>query len=44
MKKNDIELIKSMLVTKKELDLATKNFEHASRRTYRLLHISNESK
>lgn len=32
MKKNDIELIKCMLITKKELELANKNFEHASRR------------
>ena len=33
MKKNDIELIKCLLVTKKELELANENFEHASRRT-----------
>lgn len=32
MSKSDIELIKSMLVTKKELDLANRNFEQASRR------------
>lgn len=44
MKKSDMELIKSMLVTKKELDVANKNFEHASRRTNRLLCLSNESK
>ncbi len=30
MNKNDIELIKSMLITKKELENANKNFDHAS--------------
>ena len=30
MNKNDIELIKCMLITKRELDNANENFEHAS--------------
>jgi len=30
MNKNDIELVKSMLITKKELENAIKNFDHAS--------------
>lgn len=30
MNKNDIDLIKCMLVTKKELDVVSKNFEQAS--------------
>ena len=30
MNKNDIDLIKCMLVTKKELDIVSRNFEQAS--------------
>lgn len=30
MSENDMELIKCVLITKKELELAVKNFEHAS--------------
>lgn len=32
MKKSDKDLIKSLIITKKELEVANKNFEHASRR------------
>ena len=44
MKKSDKNLIKSLIITKKELDVANQNFEHAYRRANRLLCISNEGK
>ena len=44
MSKSDRELIRCMVRTKRELDVANQNFEHASRRANRLLCISNEGK